>query len=97
MIQAIKKLVDQVKQVIMLTCLHLYNSICPILSLLAPGVVLVIRIELSMVTWEIPSEPNGIITGYEVINYNVTSGDELERSNRLSNTTTEYTIPNLSM
>ena len=79
----------------MLICQNPYNSICPILSL-APGVVQVIRIEQSTVTWEIPSEPNGIITGYEVINYNFTSDDELEKSNRLSNTTTEYTIPNLS-
>ena len=51
----------------------------------------------SMVIWTGPLEPNGIITGYIVIYFNYQE-DEIEFGNSdvLSNTTTEYIIPNLS-
>jgi len=47
------------------------------------------------VTWKPPSQPNGIITGYQVI-YSVYQSDNETMSEVLNDTTTMYLIENLS-
>ena len=62
-----------------------------------------ITTNVSTVTWRAPSQPNGIITGYEVIYYELQEQElqqklqsvELGRSGLLSSTSTEYLIANL--
>ena len=69
---------------------------CPVALSLAPGVVQTVRTNGSLVTWEAPMVPNGIITGYEVFYFIYDEENELGSSSRLSDSTTSFDIPNLS-
>ena len=60
-----KNLVDQVKQVIVVVYWN-RNDILSIL-LLEPGIVAKLTVSNTTVMWGPPEEPNGVITGYEVI------------------------------
>ena len=62
----------------------------------APGIVDQFNINQATVRWSSPSQPNGIITGYQVI-YSVYQIPSTKMtSNMLDNTITEFSIDNLS-
>ena len=63
---------------------------------IVPGVVDQFNIDQATVTWRPPSQPNGIITGYQVIYsiYQIPSTKMM--SEVLDNTITEFSIENLS-
>ena len=63
---------------------------------IVPGVVDQFNIDQATVTWRPPSQPNGIITGYQVIYsiYQIPSTKMM--SEMLDNTITEFSIDNLS-
>ena len=62
---------------------------------IAPGIVDQFSINQATVRWSPPSQPNGIITSYEVI-YFVYQEDVGMSSDVLDNTTMEYSIDGLS-
>jgi len=68
----------------------------PVVLSQAPGVVQMVQTNGSLVTWEAPMIPNGIITGYEVSYFIHDREDVLGNSSRLSNSTTSFDIQNLS-
>ena len=74
-------------------------SMCMI-YLTVPGVVKVsvttlpINTEV-LITWDTPSQPNGIIVGYQVI-YSVYNSDTTSMSGKLNSSTRSYTIMSLS-
>ena len=61
-----------------------------------PGVVDQFSTVQSTVSWSPPSQPNGIITGYQVIYFVYENRTATEMMSAiLSNTTTQYSIQNL--
>ena len=95
MILVMKYLVDLVKQVctynilVTLIFIHMYLCIC-----IAPGIVVVLDTVRNMIIWSPPLQPNGIITGYQVI-YSIYQNDSDRISETLSNDTTRYIIEGL--
>ena len=72
----------------------MYNNL--LLLYVVPGIVEQFSIDQTTVTWSPPSQPNGIITGYQVIYsvYQIPSTKMM--SSMLDNTITKYTIESLS-
>ena len=93
-ILVMKYLVDQVKEVIIFT-LQLLTKIILIYTIV-PGVVDILENLQEEVMWNPPSQPNGIITGYQVIYsvYQIPSTKMM--SDVLDNTITKFSIENLS-
>ena len=61
-----------------------------------PGVVDQFSTVQYIVSWSPPSQPNGIITGYQVIYFVYANRTATEMMSAiLSNTTTQYSIQNL--
>ena len=91
-----KHLVDPVKQV--RTCNILVTfifSLCTYICIyIVPGVV-ELQTDQNTIIWSPPLQPNGIITGYQVI-YSIYQNDSNRASGRLSSSTTRYTIGGLS-
>ena len=75
---------------------HYYSITRNTKHILVPGIVDQLNVNQAMVTWNPPSQPNGIITGYQVIYsvYQIPSTKML--SDVLDNTITEYFIEDLS-
>jgi len=65
------------------------------LSLLAPGVVQVVGIDQSTVTWRLPIQPNGIITNYQVIVFDYDNRENVVIDSRLDASQLSYSIPGL--
>ena len=68
-----------------------WNLIC-LISLLAPGIVVVDNTDGAVVTWNIPVQTNGIIINYQVIYY-IYQNDTAEQSDLLDPNALSYTIP----
>ena len=83
--------VDPVKQVIMIRTYWEKNLSC-LISLLAPGIVVVNNIDKAVVTWNAPIQPNGVITSYQVIYYIYQTNIGVQ-SDLLGPNTRSYTIP----
>ena len=96
MILVMKYLEDQVKQVTYTSAtLNIVNNKLKLMYV-APGIVDQFSINQATVRWSPPSQPNGIITGYQVI-YSVYQIPSTKMtSNMLDNTITEFSIENLS-
>jgi len=75
--------------------LELRNEICHFLSSLAPGVVQVVGIDQSTVTWRLPIQPNGIITNYQVIVFEYDDRENVVTDARLDSSQLSYSIPGL--
>ena len=87
-------LVDQVKEVITCISSTLLYKLTQFIKMLVPGVVDILEIVQGGIKWRPPSQPNGMITGYQVIYsvYQIPSNKTL--SDVLDNTITEFSIEN---
>ena len=64
--------------------------------MLVPGVVDILEIAQGDIKWRPPSQPNGIITGYQVIYFVYQIPSTKIMSDVLDNTITEFSIENSS-
>ena len=86
-------MVDQVKEVVIAsTLLYKLNHFSKIVS----GVVDIVEIVQGDITWRPPSQPNGIITGYQVIYSIYQLPSTKMMSDVLENTIFVFSIENLS-
>ena len=87
-------MVDQVKEVMIVS--HCINQFNWSIKTLVPGVVDILETSKEEIKWSPPSQPNGIITGYQVIYsiYQIPSTKMM--SEVLDNTITEFSIDHLS-
>ena len=94
MILAMRYLVDQVKEVMLVS--HCINQFNWSIETLVPGVVNILETSKEEIKWSPPSQPSGIITGYQVIYsiYQIPSTKMM--SEVLDNIITEFSIDNLS-
>ena len=76
------------------TCNILVTFIFSLRIYIVPGVV-ELETDQNTIIWNPPLQPNGIITGYQVI-YSIYQNDSSRTSEELSSNTTRYTIEGLS-
>ena len=99
MILVIPWLVDPVKQVVCSLCKHESHTL-QLLYSAAPGVVEIVAIvgtsdTTAVVFWTPPSQPNGVITGYQIIYSEY--GDNTDSMNQaVTRNENSFVITNLS-
>ena len=93
-ILVMQKLVDQVKEVMIVS--HCINQFHWSIKTLVPGVVNILEIAQEEIKWRPPSQPHGIITGYQVIYFVYQIPSTKMMSGILNNTITKFSIENLS-
>ena len=99
MILVIPWMVDPVKQVVCSLCKHESRTLQLLFSV-APGVVEIVAIvgtsdTTAVVFWTPPSQPNGVITGYQII-YSVYGDNTNSINQAVTENDDSFVITNLS-